>query len=291
MKFAGTFTALVTPFSAGQVDLDSLRALVQYQVQGGISGLVVNGTTAESPTLSQDEVATIFKVVREETEGKIPLLLGTGSNSTALTVKKTQQAENWGADGALVVVPYYNKPTQMGLLQHFLAVANATSIPIMLYNVPGRTITGLEIETLKELSAHENIIGVKDATADLELAQKILQQCRQTWTLSSGDDFTCMELCRLGGHGVISVVSNLLPREVTQWIERSRNQDSKVTEEYAQYADFLNLLYAEPNPTPIKAALALKGIIASPELRLPLLMATPALQDKLTSHMQGLGIL
>jgi 4-hydroxy-tetrahydrodipicolinate synthase len=277
-KLKGVFTALITPFKNGQVDFNSLANLVRFQLENGIDGFVVNGTTAESPTLTNSEVEEIYKFVRKNTPKEKAIILGTGSNCTRTTVEKSMLAENWGADAVLVVVPYYNKPTQAGLVQHFNKVANSIKIPTILYNVPGRTITKLELQTIVELSENKNIIGIKEATGDLEFDLAIQKKCHPEFISLSGDDATYSHFMRQGGHGVISVSSHIIPKAMK----------AIDTEKYSKLID---LLFVEPNPTPVKKALNLMGIIQSDECRLPLVKMTDQNAQILKSEMQKVGIL
>lgn len=270
-RIQGTITALATPFVSGEVDKSSFCKLLKLQKQSGIDGVVINGTTAESPTLQWEEVEALFALAREEFDASTRLLVGTGSNDTRETIEKSRQASVWPCDALLVVVPYYNKPTQQGLIQHFEAVADASQKPVVLYDVPGRTITSLSIDTIAHLSRHSNIVGIKDATGDIKRARLIKERCGESFSLLSGDDSTCVELGYVGGHGVISVISNIVPRQLKQLMDRALRQDDHVVKEYQEgYADLLRACYIEPNPIPIKMALHLMDVFSSPELRLPL---------------------
>jgi 4-hydroxy-tetrahydrodipicolinate synthase len=257
-KMNGVMTALITPFENGNVDYASLENLVQQQVKsGGIDGFVINGTTAESPTITEEERKEIFSFVREIVPAQFPLVLGTGSNSTQKTIEDSREAERLGADAVLVVVPYYNKPPQRGLLEHFKAVASATQAPVILYNVPSRTITSLELETIRRLSEHPNIIGIKEASGDIEFAKQIRQACGKNFLMLSGDDGTYDDFMGAGGDGVISVASHILPLEMKEVRASSKKS-------------IIEALFTEANPIPLKMALKLMGVIKSAECRLPL---------------------
>lgn len=270
-SFKGLFTALVTPFHRGEVDYQSLKNLVHKQLAAGVQGFVVNGTTGESPTLSREEVKQIFTLVKGEAAGQVPIILGVGSNSTAATCDFSQSGAKWGADGLLVVVPYYNKPPQRGLVQHFSAVARSTSAPIILYNVPSRTITGMTSETIGELAKISGIVGVKEATGDLEFLQRIRNQVEDQFVLLSGDDGTTVEFCSQGGHGAISVGSHIIAGEMRDMMARAQSKDLAVVREYRnRFKELFKWMYIESNPIPIKMALFWQGVIQSPELRLPL---------------------
>jgi 4-hydroxy-tetrahydrodipicolinate synthase len=288
---SGVLTALVTPFRDGQVDFDSLKKLVRFQLDRGVRGFIVSGTTGESPTLTAGEKRKIFEFVRGESGNSVPVVVGTGTNSTADSIVATQEAATWGADAALVVVPYYNKPPQRGLYQHFKAVAECSKLPVLLYNVPGRTITKLDLETIIELSRVPNVIGIKEATGDIEFGKKIIAGCSKSFLVLSGDDGTYLDLALVGGQGVISVASHIFPKEFSQWYERAHRGDTAVREEFTRIADLNLYLYVEANPIPIKMALYLMGLIASPELRLPLVRMADHLTVDLKAKMIAAGLL
>ncbi|MCM2280334.1 MAG: 4-hydroxy-tetrahydrodipicolinate synthase [Bdellovibrionaceae bacterium] len=288
---SGVLTALVTPFRDGAVDFDSLKKLVRFQLDNGISGFVINGTTAESPCLSRQERLDIFACVRAESGGRVPLVMGTGSNDTRATIEATQQAEAIGADAALVVVPYYNKPPQRGLVAHYKAIAASTSLPILLYNVPGRTITRLEPETMLELSYVQGIVGVKEATGDIELGKKVIAGSKPGFLVTSGDDATYLDLTTVGGVGVISVASHILPGQFVKWYKDARAQRGEWKADFAKYKDLIDYLYVEANPIPVKTALYLMGIIATPDMRLPLVPLQEPHITQLRHKMQSAGLL
>lgn len=290
-NFEGVFTALITPFKSDQIDLDSYRALVQKQLDAGIHGLVVNGTTAESPNLSKEEVLQLFTATKEIVGDKIPIVLGSGSNSTHKTIQMTQWAQEIGADAALVVVPYYNKPSQEGLFQHFSSIAKSVDLPIILYNVPGRTIVRMEIETQKKLASLPNVIAVKDATGDLEFGQSSIEQMPEGFIVTSGDDDSFLGLTLMGGKGVTSVISNIFPKEMVELYDRAVRGDASVLEDFKKYSEFLKYLYCEPNPVPAKMAAHLQGIISTAEMRLPLVRMTVANTQKLRNTLENLGAL
>jgi 4-hydroxy-tetrahydrodipicolinate synthase len=277
-KIKGVITALITPFQHGKVDFVSLERLVRQQLQDGVEGFVINGTTAESPTLKESERSEIFKKVRSWVPAGFPLLMGTGSNSTEKTVEESKAAEKLGADAILVVVPYYNKPPQRGLLEHFKAVASSVTIPTVLYNVPGRTVAGLELETIKKLSEHPQIIGIKEATGNIEFAKQIRAACGREFILLSGDDGTYDDFMEVGGDGVISVASHVIP------VAMKKAQAS-------QHLDLINLLFCEANPIPVKMALHQMGLIASPECRLPLVTLSEAWSEKMRAQLKKEGLL
>lgn len=278
MKLTGIITALITPFKKGQVDYPSLGRLIDQQLEGGVQGFVVNGTTAESPTLMETEVEKIFQTVKAKTPKNFPIILGTGSNSTAQTVTNTRKAKSLGADAALVVVPYYNKPPQRGLVQHFTEVAKSTELPIILYNVPGRTITAMTLETVQQLSRVPNIVGIKEASGNLDFAKELMSACGPEFIHLSGDDETFEKFFRLGGHGTISVASHIIPKPM-------------VKHETEKHLGLVKALFLEANPIPVKYALHLMGVIESPELRSPLVEMDPALVPQLRAQLIQSGVL
>lgn len=290
--FQGVWTALVTPFLNGSIDFDSLEKLVENQIQSGVSGLVVCGTTGESVTLSEEEQLSILSFVCEKNRGRVKVLFGSGSNATAKTIALSKKANAYPIDGFLVVVPYYNKPPQEGLVAHFTAVADSVEKPVVLYNVPGRTITALHPESVITLSKHPNIVGIKEANGDLGNFYKYKDQLPSDFALLSGDDESCVDFCFNGGHGVISVCSHLAPSAMVQWIQRARNKDPKVAKEFYLQQPWIRSLYLTSNPIPVKAALAAKGLIRSDELRLPLVVMNNDLKAQMLATLkQFQGIL
>lgn len=291
-KFRGTFTALITPLKNNQVDYASLEKLVRFQLKNGVDGFVVNGTTAESPTLEKSEVSEIFKFIRKVVGPQIPLIVGTGSNSTAQTIKDSLQAEEMGADALLIVVPYYNKPPQRGLEAHFKAVAESVKIPVILYNVPGRTITSLEAQTISNLANVKNIIGIKEASGKIDFAKDILKSVSDKFSLLSGDDGTYVEFLSAGGHGVISVASHVIPQQMVQWKKWVQAGElEKAREDIKKYSRLIDLLFVEANPIPVKKALELMGLIESASLRLPLIELADAHTESLRREMKSLGLI
>lgn len=272
--FKGVLTALVTPFKDDQVDVLSLQKLVQSQLNEGIHGLIVLGTTAESPTLSQKEKEQIFDVVQSEVSGQIPLVVGVGSNNTTDTIEKSKEAIKWGADALLCVVPYYNKPPQRGLLHHFQKISASTGdTPILLYNVPSRTITSLSLETIVSLSKCKNIIGVKEASGDIQFDKQLVKAfSNKDFIMLSGDDSTFDAFMEIKGDGIISVISNLLPAETVgvynAYVKGDFDEGRSKFQELKKYIDALNF---DTNPIPIKAALYLSKMISTCQMRSPLL--------------------
>jgi 4-hydroxy-tetrahydrodipicolinate synthase len=288
----GVFSALLTPFEKGEVDYESLEKLVQYQLRHGINGFVVNGTTAESPTLEVTEVEKIFQTVKRVAGDKVPLILGTGSNSTQDTIEQTRKAHEMGADAALVVVPYYNKPPQRGLDAHFRKVADSVRIPVILYNVPGRTITGMTTETIQALSSHENIVGIKEASGDVAFDEKMKAVTEKDFILLSGDDPTYLPFLKLGGHGIISVMSNLITAACAKWTQLAQqNKYAEAEADFAKYKELIQLMYVEANPIPIKWMLYKAGLFRSPELRLPLVTLDEKYYSGIEKQMKLLGLM
>jgi 4-hydroxy-tetrahydrodipicolinate synthase len=268
--FQNVITALVTPFYKGEVDELSFTRLIHQQLEAGIRGFVINGTTAESPTLREEEVKRLFEIVKTEVGKRGTFILGTGSNSTVQTIENTKKAKAMGADAALVVVPYYNKPPQRGMIAHFNKIADECELPILLYNVPSRTVASLEPASVQTLSENPKIIGIKEASGDLTVFNELKKIGRQPFYLLSGDDGTGVEFCLNGGHGIISVISHVIPKELNDLVHKARKGDASVTSAYANYKELLRWLYIEANPIPTKWALSQMGILRSMELRLPL---------------------
>jgi 4-hydroxy-tetrahydrodipicolinate synthase len=292
-KISGTLTALVTPFVNGEVDYKSLEALVKYQLNAGIEGFIVNGTTGESPTLSQQEREKIFSEVKKMVGNSLPVVIGTGTNSTEESARQTKRAAELGADAALVVVPYYNKPPQRGLEEHFVTIAKSSSIQNILYNVPGRTITSLEASTVKKIADRcSNVRAIKEASGNIDTAKKLAAELGPEFTLLSGDDESYVEFLLAGGTGVISVASHILPNE---FVNFKRLVDAKNVEqarkEMERISPLVKLLFAEANPIPVKMALYKMGIIASPECRLPLVTHAEGLTEILVKEMRRVGVL
>lgn len=285
-KLRGLFTALATPFESGQLDIKSFRKLVEIQLKEGVDGFVVNGTTGESPTLTKDEVKVLYTEAKKIAGDNVPVILGTGSNSTESAIELTRWAEEAGASAALVVVPYYNKPPERGLVGHFTKIAESTRLPVILYNVPGRTIVSLSTSAVRQLSKISNIVGIKEASGDVEQGMLMKEQCGSDFIVTSGDDATCIALRAQGGDGVISVISHVIPREMKRCLE------SKNHEEYVdKYGGLLDAIYSEPNPIPVKMALHKMGIFSSPELRLPLVTMESSKANKLEHELKRLGLI
>ena len=268
--FSGAFTALVTPFRNGEVDEEALEALVEFQIQQGINGLIPCGTTGESPTLSEEEDRLVIEVVVRVAGGRVPVVAGTGSNSTDMAIKYTRMAEEAGADGSLQVAPYYNKPTQEGLYRHFATIAESTSLPLILYNIPGRTSVEIGAGTLARLAEVPNIVGVKDSTLSMNVVSDVRRLCGEEFVILSGDDPMTLPVMALGGTGVISVASNIAPGAVSEMVAALNSGDLiRGRELHYQILPLIRALSVETNPIPIKAAASLLGL-CSDEVRLPL---------------------
>lgn len=271
MKLQGSIVALVTPFKDGKVDEASLRNLIKWHLQEGTHGILVLGTTGEAVTVDLEERKRVMEIALEEAKGKVPLIVGTGTNDTQKVLKYTKLAEEMGFDAALIVTPYYNKPTQNGLYEHYSYIAKNTNIPIILYNVPGRTSVNLLPETTAKLSQIENIVAIKEACGDIKQVTELLLKCPKDFTILSGDDFTAYATVMLGGKGVISVAANVMPREMSQLMESALNGDvAKAQELNLKLYPLYKAMFVETNPVPAKAALWLMGKIETPEVRLPL---------------------
>ena len=290
--FKGVISALPTPFINGKVDIKSLEKLIHYQLKNGIQGFVVNGTTAESPTLHWNEVVEIFKAVKNISGDKVPIIIGTGSNSTAQTIETTKKAAELGADAVLVVVPYYNKPPQRGLVQHFNSVANASAAPVILYNVPGRTITSLAADSIIELSKNKNIIGIKEASGDIDFNKKLFPAVPENFIKLSGDDDTYNSFLKIGGHGVISVMSNIITSACVRWTKNAEDQKwQDLEKDFLRHKKLISGLFIEANPIALKWMLYKMGLFESAEMRLPLMPLAPEYHELVTPLLKELELI
>ncbi len=279
----GCYTALITPFRDGQIDEPALRGLVERQIAGGVSGLVPCGTTGEAPTLTANEWDRVVATVVETVAGRVPVVAGTGSNSTAATIERTRRARTLGADGALVVTPYYNRPTQEGLYQHFTAIAAAVDLPFVLYNVPGRTGVNLLPETVVRLAEIPGIVGIKEASGSLDQASQIVNEASKEFVVLSGDDSLTLPIAGVGGRGVISVVSNIAPEAVSALTTACLAEDfTRGREIHLALVDLCRAMFVETSPVPVKAAAALLGY-CTPEVRLPLAPLSDAARRRVES--------
>jgi 4-hydroxy-tetrahydrodipicolinate synthase len=287
--WTGTWTALITPMSpTGALDLDALRALCEAQIQGGVSGLVACGTTGEAATLTEAERGQVIGTVVAAAAGRVPVMAGAGTQATRSTLEAVKAAEQLGASGALVVTPYYNKPTPTGLLRHFEEVAEGSALPLMLYNVPSRTGCDLKPETVVALSRHPRIIGVKDATGDLGRLDAGLGASGPEFAWLSGDDNTACAFVLMGGHGVISVASNLLPKDLSAMVGAAQAGDARAARaRHYRLTPILAALGLETNPLPIKTALALRHQVTE-TFRLPLCAMQPDNRERLARALSAL---
>ena len=290
--FTGTYTAIVTPFKNGRLDETALARLVKQQIQGGVDGIVPVGTTGESPTVDYDEHIRIVELSVKFAAGKIKVLAGTGANSTTEAIFLTQAAERAGADGSLQVAPYYNKPSQEGLYQHFKAIARKTKLPIVLYSIPGRCGIEIAVDTVKRLAADcKNIVGIKEAGGSCDRVSQLRAALGPKFEILSGDDSLTLSFMAVGAQGVISVASNVIPREVAAMVRAFAAGDvKKALALHARYYPVFKDLFIETNPVPVKAALALRGEMAE-EYRLPLVPLAAANRAKLKATLKACGIL
>jgi len=289
--FKGAITAIVTPFKNGQLDEAAYRELIEFQVQSGIHGIVPCGTTGESPTLSHAEHKRVVETCIDQVKKRVVVIAGSGSNNTAEALELTKHAQAAGADAALMITPYYNKPTQEGLYQHYKTVASKTKIPIVVYNVPGRTSVNLLPETVARLAEFPNIVGLKDATGDLKQGCKTLELCGDKITVLSGDDFTTFPLLCVGGMGVISVVSNVVPADMAGMCNAFFQGDlAKARELHYKMWPLIEAMFFETNPVPVKTAVKMMGKITG-EVRQPLCLMSEANETKLRQVMQKYGLI
>jgi 4-hydroxy-tetrahydrodipicolinate synthase len=287
----GAITAIVTPFKNGQFDEEAYRALIERQISEGIHGIVPCGTTGESPTLSHAEHKRVVETCIDQVKKRVPVIAGAGSNSTAESVELTKHAEAAGADYALLITPYYNKPTQEGLYQHYKTIASQTKIPQVVYNVPGRTSVNLLPETMARLAEIPNVVGLKDATGDLKQGAKTLELCGDKIAVLSGDDFTTFPLLCVGGMGVISVVSNVVPADMAGMCNAFFQGDLEGAKKlHYKMWPLTEAMFYETNPAPVKTAMKLLGMITG-EVRQPLCPMSKANEDKLRSVMQKYGLI
>jgi 4-hydroxy-tetrahydrodipicolinate synthase len=289
--FKGSIVAIVTPFKSGAVDYEKLRELVEFQLAGGTDAIVPCGTTGEASTLDYEEHIQVVRTVVEQVRKRVPVIAGTGSNSTAEAIELTAKAKEVGADGCLLVTPYYNKPTQEGLYRHYRAVAEAVSIPQILYNVPGRTGVNLLPETVARLAPIANIVAIKEATGSLQQASEILALCGEQIDVLSGDDFITFPMMACGAKGVISVLANIMPKAVGDLTDAFYAGDlEKARQLHLKTLKIGNAMFIESNPIPVKTALGLMGK-CSDEVRLPLCPMGEANKAKLAGILKEYGLI
>lgn len=290
MKFTGTYTALVTPFRGGVVDAPAMGELIEKQVAAGVDGIVPVGTTGESPTLSHEEHIKVVELAVRRADKRCKVLAGTGSNSTREAISLTHAAERSGADGALLICPYYNKPPQEGLYRHFAAIAEATDLPLVLYSIPGRCVIEIAADTVARLARDcPNIVGIKEAGGKVERVTQLRAACPEGFTILSGDDAMTIPFMREGAAGVVSVASNLIPAEVARLVRLERDGHRAEADALnTMLAPLFRDLFLETNPIPIKAAMAMKGWMAE-DLRLPLIPMSADSRAKLEATMRAGG--
>src|SRR6266480_1937526 len=291
-RFQGTGTAMITPLkSDGSVDEKTLRRFVDFQIDGGIDMLLPCGTTGEGATLDADETDHVVQIVIEQAKRRVPVIAGAGSNSTAKAIQATKRAKQLGADGVLSVGPYYNKPTQQGYYEHFKAIAEAEDIPVIVYNVPGRTAGNIEAKTMLRLAEIPNIVAVKEASGNLAQIMDIIRDAPSHFRVLSGDDALALAVVLLGGDGVVSVISNEAPAMMSALINAALESDiSRARELHYKLLPLMNANFIESNPIPVKAALAMMGLIEE-TYRLPLVTMSAANRDKLAKVIETLGLL
>ena len=288
--FEGVFVAIVTPFKNGNIDEEALRRLIDYQIAGGVDGIVPCGTTGESATLNHEEHDQVIRIAVDACKGKVTVLAGTGSNSTHEAIELSQSAKKAGADGLLQITPYYNKPNQEGLYQHFSSIAGNVDLPIILYNVPSRTSVNMDPETVVRLAKIQNIVGIKEASGSLQAISKIINDCGKDFTVLSGDDPLLWPILAIGGKGVISVTANILPTKVAAMYKAAANGNIKDARSlHYELMDINETLFIDTNPVPVKAALHLMGKIES-ELREPLVGLSSDHLEKLKKVMASHGL-
>lgn len=292
MNFKGSIVAMVTPFTDHGVDEWKLAELIEFQIKNGTSGIVPCGTTGESPTLSHEEHDRVIEITVDVVKGRVPVIAGTGSNSTSEAIRLTRHAEEAGADAALVVTPYYNKPTQKGLYLHFKAVADSVKIPIILYNIEGRCARNIETPTIQRLVKEcRNIVGVKEASGNINQAKEVKEACGKKFNLISGDDALTIPMMKLGGVGVISVLANIMPRQVAEVVNLMYKGKVKEAEEKQEkLMPLIKTLFIETNPIPVKTACGLMGL-CSPKLRLPMCEMEPQNVEKLKKQLNAFGLI
>jgi len=290
MMFTGSYVAIVTPFKNGRIDEDAYKKLIEMHASAGTDGIVPCGTTGESPTLTPEEHEKFIEMTVKLVNKRMKVMAGTGSNSTAEAIEYTKAAEKAGADACLVVNPYYNKPTQKGLYEHFKAVAGSVKIPIIVYNILGRTGVNVATSTLAELAKIPNIRGGKEASGDLSQMTEVISACGPDFSVLSGDDALTLPLMAVGGHGVISVVANIIPADVKAMISAFNKGDLKTAQEMnRKMLPLVKSMFIETNPIPVKAAMAMLGLI-SPEIRLPMTEPSDENKAKILRAMQEYGI-
>jgi 4-hydroxy-tetrahydrodipicolinate synthase len=288
--FEGVFTALVTPFREGGIDEPALRELVEFQVAAGVDGVVPCGSTGEAATLSHAEHGRVVEIVVAAARRRIQVLAGTGSNNTRESIELTRHARQAGADGALLISPYYNKPTQEGIVAHYTAIARDTGFPLVVYNIPGRTASNILPATLARLAEVEHVVGVKESCGDIVQISEAIAECPESFSVLSGDDAMILPVLAVGGRGAVSTASNLAPREVVELVRAFRSGDAaRALRLHQRLLPLFRALFCETNPIPVKAALALQGRIRD-EIRLPLTKLSQANRERLQVALKEQGL-
>ena len=289
MNFGKILTAMITPFDDnGEINFDETTKLVNYLLDNGTDGLVVAGTTGESPTLTTKEKIALFSHVVKIVDKRVPVIAGTGGNNTRSSIDLTKEAEACGVDAIMLVAPYYNKPNQRGLYEHFKAIANETTLPIMLYNIPGRSVVKMSAETIIELSKIKNIVSVKEASGDLDQAAIIIENTSNDFSVYSGDDSLTLPMMAIGGEGIVSVASHVIGNEMQEMVQALSRGDLKLAASiHRKLVSVMNGLFEAPSPTPVKAALVQKGI-KSGGVRLPLVSLTEEEENKVKLLLESL---
>lgn len=292
VKWGRILTAMVTPFtSSGELDLEGAKRLARYLVEHGSDGLVVAGTTGESPTLTHEEKLALFAAVKEAVGDQAQVIAGTGGNSTAASVELSKEAERLGIDGLLLVVPYYNRPSQEGLYQHFKAIAQATSLPIMLYNIPSRTGRNMDADTTLKLAQIDNIVAVKESSGDLDQVTAILRGAPEGFLVYSGDDSATLPILAIGGYGVVSVAAHVVGEKMQAMVKSYVQGDvARAAAIHQELFPVFKALFLTTNPVPVKAALNMMNLPAGP-VRLPLVEATEAEKEKIAAALKAVGVL
>ena len=289
--FEGVFTAVATPFRDGAVDEKALHRLVELQIAAGVDGIVPAGSTGEAATLSHAEHRRVVEVVVAAARGRVQVLAGTGSNSTREAMELTLHAKEAGADGALLISPYYVKSTQEGIVAHFTEIARRTAFPLVVYNIPGRTASKIEPDTLGRLSIIEQVVGVKEATGDLHHIAEVIARCGEDFCVVSGNDVDTLPILAIGGHGVISTVANVSPAEVVELVRAFRAGDlERARESHYRLLPLVDAIFCETNPIPVKAALAMMGLCGA-EIRLPLTPISDSNRERLQVALKEFGLL
>jgi 4-hydroxy-tetrahydrodipicolinate synthase len=289
IQFGKVVTAMVTPFdSKGNIDFTKTTKLVNYLIDNGTDSLVVAGTTGESPTLTTEEKVALFRHVVSVVNGRVPVIAGTGSNNTHASIDLTKRAEEAGVDAVMLVAPYYNKPNQEGLYQHFKAIAESTSLPVMLYNIPGRSVVNMAVDTIVRLSKIPNIVAVKDASGNLDAMTEIIANTDEDFMLYSGDDGLTLPVMAIGGHGIVSVASHIIGNEMKEMIAAFENGDRiKAAKLHQKLLPIMKGLFAAPSPVPVKTALQMKGLDVG-SVRLPLVPLTEQERGQLANLLNAL---